>query len=395
MTPPPPPSLPCPVCREDRYVPFFELPGIPTQDGKLWPSKAEALRAQTGDIRLAFCHGCGYIGNQLFDPSKIAYDDEYTFSMFFSPTFRDFLTAVANRLIGQYDLHGKSILEIACGEGDFIRLLCQLGGNHGLGIDPTTRARVEEGEGYRIEYSKDWYSERHANLAVDFVCIRQALDQLPAPKAMVELVRRNLGARRSPFYVEVPNAEAIFVDLLIRNIMYEKSSWFTARSLSRLFALSGFRVLSVEPCFDAGQYLALEAVPDDTVTADDPRTAPAPEFVRAIETFAARHDEKLAAWRAQLASLTSRGKRIMAWGSGAGAVNFLGSLGVRDEVTYVADINPRRQGRFIPVTGQEVVAPSFVPQYKPDVVIVTNATFEREIARQLSELGVTCELWTL
>ncbi len=389
-------SEPCPVCAARRYDSFFEMRGVPTQDGMLWRTREEALYALKGDIRLAFCHVCGYIGNQLFDPAKILYDDDYTFSMFFSPTFRTFLTSVAERLIDRHGLRGKSLLEIACGEGDFIKLLCQLGGNRGLGVDPTTKARVEGEGALSVRFVQERYTEAYAGHDVDFICCRQALDQLPQPRVMVDLVRRNIGDRLTPVYFEVPNAESIFEDLLIRNIMYEKSSWFTARSLARMFALCGFTVTALEPCFDGGQYLGLEAVPGRYAQpGPDPGTAPTPAFVRAIETFGARHDAKLAAWRTKLGGLAAQGRRVMAWGSGAGAVNFLSSLDVRDQVPYVVDINPRRQGRFMPLTGQEVVPPSFVPGFSPEVVIITNATFEREIAQQLADLGVVCDIWTI
>lgn len=396
MTAPSSRDTACPVCQGHRYAPFFELRGVPTQDGMLWNSREEALRAPTGDIRLAFCHDCGYVGNQLFDPSRIRYDHDYAFSLFFSPTFRAFLTGVALRLIERYDLRHKSVLEIACGEGDFLRLLCQLGNNRGLGIDPTTASRAEEHGGQPVRFVRDWYGEGHAAEVADFVCCRQALDQLPTPKSMVDLVRRNIGARGTPIYFEVPNAESIFRDLLIRNIMYEKSSWFTRQSLARMFALCGFTVRSVEPCFDEGQYLGLEAVPAASTPAPlEDWMSPSADFAGAVASFSARHREKVRGWRARLDGLLASGQRVIAWGSGAGGVTFLSALDVREQVPVVVDINPKRQGKFMPLTGQPVVPPSAVPQCRPDVVIVTNATFEREIAAQIAAMGVTCETWSI
>jgi SAM-dependent methyltransferase len=388
---------PCPMCDGHRYTPFFDLPGVPTQDGMLWKTRDEALSAPTGDIQLAFCAECGYIGNQLFDPSRIRYDHDYSFSLFFSPTFRTFLTEVASRLIERYGLRGRHLLEIACGEGDFLKLLCRLGANTGLGVDPSTAPRIEEvGQGV-AEFVRDWYTEAYAGRDVDFICCRQALDQLPRPREMVELVRRNIGDRPGTHvYFEVPNAQSIFEDLLIRNIMYEKSSWFTAQSLAQLFGRCGFMVLSVEPCFDGGQYLGLEAGTAAGGPAPlDALPGPSPGFASAVASFSSRHAGKVGAWRERVAQIVASGQRAIAWGSGAGGVSFFSSLGIRDEVPFVVDINPKRQGRFMPLTGQEVVRPDFVPGYAPDVVIVTNASFEREIARQLADLGVGCEIWTI
>ena len=39
-------------------------------------------------------------------------------------------------MIDRYDIHGKDILEIGCGKGDFLIEICRAGGNRGVGIDP-------------------------------------------------------------------------------------------------------------------------------------------------------------------------------------------------------------------------------------------------------------------
>jgi len=56
---------------------------------------------------------------------------------------------------------------------------------------------------------------------------------------------------------------------------------------------------------------------------------------------------------------------------------------------YIVDINPTRVGKFPPGAGQEVVAPEFLIQYKPDVVIITNSTYKDEIQKHVAQLGVT------
>jgi SAM-dependent methyltransferase len=380
---------------------FFELPHAPTQDGMLWRSRAEALAAPTGEIKLAFCHDCGYIGNILFEPEKIRYDQEYSFSLYFSPTFREFVTHVAARLIEKYNLRNKTVLEIGCGEGDFLRLLCELGPNDGIGVDPITTSHVEQIAGKQVTFIRDLYTEKYADCRVDFICCRQALDQLPRPKAIVELVRRNIGQRlNTAVYVEVPNAANIFAEMAIRNIMYEKSSWFTAYSLSRMFELSGFRVLAVDPCFDGGQYIGIEAVPAlggaaTSLSFNTDLAEFAQSFAQSIVTFSVKHQQKIESWGDQVTRIRQMGQRAIAWGSGAGGVSFFSTLNIRDEIPFVVDINPKRQGKFMPITGQEVVPPEFLYTYQPDLVIITNGTFEREIKAQVAQMGLTCDFWVI
>ena len=67
---------------------FFRVEGVPVQDGLLWPSRAEAAAAPTGDIELVFCGRCGYIGNRPFDPGLLQSPPGYDISLHYSPVIR-------------------------------------------------------------------------------------------------------------------------------------------------------------------------------------------------------------------------------------------------------------------------------------------------------------------
>jgi hypothetical protein len=58
------------------------------------------------------------------------------------------------------------------------------------------------------------------------------------------------------------------------------------------------------------------------------------------------------------------------------------------------DINPRKQGKFIAGSGQEIVAPDFLRTYRPDLVIVMNPIYQEEIGRELAQMGVSAQLVT-
>ncbi|MDH4094083.1 MAG: class I SAM-dependent methyltransferase [Betaproteobacteria bacterium] len=349
-------------------------------------------------MKLAQCADCGYIGNQLFDPEKVAQGEEYALSLSSSSMFRRFLSALAKRLASRYKLDSKTVLEIGCGEGEFLREICKFGASGGYGIDPMARPRIEGANDCRVEFIRDRYSAKHRTLKVDFLCCRQVLDEVVEPRRMLELVRRHLlGRGQVPVYFEVPNAANIFESMQIRNVMYEKASWFTPDALANLFNICGFEVLSVEPCFHEGQYLGIEAMPMPARQWRRPgKRLPSGQFVRALEAFDSRYERKIRAWSRRFRELHATGKRIMAWGSGAGGIHFFSALGITSElVPYVVDINPKRQGKFLPLTGQLVVRPQRVRRFRPDMIVVTNATFVREIKRSVAEMGVTCDFWTL
>jgi len=111
--------------------------------------------------------------------------------------------------------------------------------------------------------------------------------------------------------------------------------------------------------------------------------------------FAAAVDDRVRAWRTDLDEACRRGERVVIWGAGSKGVAFLTTLGVGDAIAYTVDINPHKHGTYMAGTGQEIVAPEFLREYHPDVVIVMNPIYRQEIRRHLDQLGVRAEIVTV
>ena len=89
--------------------------------------------------------------------------------------------------------------------------------------------------------------------------------------------------------------------------------------------------------------------------------------------------------------MAQAGQRVVVWGGGAKGVTFLNTLKTQDQIEYVVDINPRKQGRYVPGTGQQIVPPEFLRDYQPDVVIVMNPIYKSEIEQIIKGLGLTAK----
>ena len=84
-------------------------------------------------------------------------------------------------------------------------------------------------------------------------------------------------------------------------------------------------------------------------------------------------------------------RKVVAWGGGAKGVAFLNFLQIQNEIEYVVDINPHKQGKFIAGTGQEIVAPEFLATYQPDAIIVMNPIYQQEIETAVRSQGLNPE----
>jgi hypothetical protein len=73
-------------------------------------------------------------------------------------------------------------------------------------------------------------------------------------------------------------------------------------------------------------------------------------------------------------------------------VAFLNTIGITDEIEFVVDINPYRQGKYLPGSGKLIVAPNFLRDYRPDVVVAMNPIYLDEIRKDLNSLGLDPEL---
>jgi FlaA1/EpsC-like NDP-sugar epimerase len=110
-------------------------------------------------------------------------------------------------------------------------------------------------------------------------------------------------------------------------------------------------------------------------------------LVSDIATFADKYRRKVKTWRHKLEQMAQEGRRVVVWGGGSKGVSFLNTLKTRGRIEYVVDINPRKQGRYVAGTGQQIVPPDFLGHYQPDIIIVMNPVYQREIQEIMEGLG--------
>jgi len=388
----------CPVCGSDDVDVFFETRQVPVHCNVLWPSRDEALQAPRGDLRLGFCQECGHIFNLAFDPTLMSYAQKYESSLHFSPHFQTYAESLVAHLVERYDLHGKKIVEIGCGDGNFLRLLCEAGGNCGVGFDPSF---VPDSRGVagarRVTIIKDFYSEQYVDHHADFICCRHVLEHIDHPRNLLNSVRRAIGERSdTPVYFEVPNAQHTLKDSGIWDLIYEHCSYFSASSLCRLFTSSGFSIRDLTETY-GGQFLGMEALPEQGVTTlttvrQPPDGASVERMARDVTTFAEKYRSKVRCWGNNLEQIRAAGQQAVIWGTGSKGVTFLNVVVGQDQIRYAVDINPHKQGMYVPGTGQQIVAPKFLQSHEPDVVIVVNPVYEDEIRETVKDLGINPEL---
>jgi SAM-dependent methyltransferase len=367
----------CPACGEPDAEPFYEQRGVPVQSTALLETRDEALAFPRGDVVLAFCNACGFVFNEAYDAALQDYSRPSEESQAFSPRFQEFSRELAERLVERYDVRGKDVLEVGCGRGDFLVEICELGGNRGVGIDPGwAPGRLDVPAG--VEFVRAPYDAAEAAREADLVLCRHTLEHIAPVREFVELLRLPAAARDGVVVIEVPDVLRVLREAAFWDVYYEHCSYFAPASLAGLAERCGLDVLENALVFD-DQYLVLEGRPGEP-SEERRRVA---DLRAAVSRFADAAPREIAAWRSRLAAAG----RVALWGGSSKAVAFLTAVGAEADVV---DINPFRQGAFLPGAGVRVLAPEEL--HEPELVVAMNPAYLGEIRKALDELGLDAEL---
>ena len=390
-----PASVSCAVCGSTDTILFADIRGVPIHTTILWKTKAEAQSAPVGDIALTFCRLCGHIFNPRFEVSRTEYTEAYENSLHFSPLFQRYAEGLADGLIERYGLRGKDVIEIGAGKGDFLALMVERGVNRGLGFDPSYvpgTAHKELLASGRMKIVQEFYTPNTAVYTADLLVCRQVLEHIENPRPFLEMIRSGIPSDRDTvLFFEVPNSLCPLRDMDVWVIIYEHCGYYTPQSLGRVFGASGFDVFSLNELYE-GIFLGVEARVRRSSDAGTGVSGDTAALISLVEKFQRRFQEKVSHWQSALRTLNQAGKRVVIWGGGARGVTFLNIVDSDRTIEFAVDINPRKAGAFVAGTGQQLIPPSALQSYRPDVVLLMNPIYRQEVSAMLSALGLKPEL---
>ncbi len=384
----------CPVCHHVSMQTFIDIKECPVFCNILCESRQQALEATKGDIQLSYCSDCGMIYNTAFNPELMNYTGEYENSLHFSSHFQEFANKLANRLVEKYKLNNKDIIEIGCGQGDFLSLLQEKGNNRCFGFDPSYRGDADQVvlDNKAIQIIPEAYNENYTRQAADFIYSRHVLEHIDTPAAFLSSIRKTIDDRLNiAVYFEVPNALYTLKDLGIWDIIYEHCSYFTPTSISNLFKLNQFDVNCVTQEY-GGQFLSIECMPSkerkSQIDYSEDKT-----LSKLVTEFSLAYASKVSEWQHRIKEYKSNNKKVVLWGAGSKGVTFLNIMNIPEDVcSCIVDLNPRKHGKYVVGTGQKIISPEELPEISPDVVVIMNPLYNEEISKSIEALGLSVDI---
>jgi C-methyltransferase len=292
---------------------------------------------------------------------------------------------------------GDLVVELGSNTGTLLAQFASRG-QRVLGVDPArnlARLAAERGVDTVTEFFRPAIASRiaqqhgRAKLVLGRHCLAHIDDVHDALSGVETLV-----APDGAFVVEVP----YLVDLLEQNqfdtIYHEHLSYFSIRSLSRLFEQHGLRVIDAERVTVHGGSILVCAAPIRWERAPRPTVAQLRvlEAQRGLATerpyrqFAARTHEITTSIRDLVRDLVADGKRVAGYGAPAKGNMLLQACGLGpQEIEFCIDTTPLKQGKVVPGSHIPVWSPAQARANEPDYYLLLAWTYADEIFRNERE----------
>jgi SAM-dependent methyltransferase len=365
----------CRVCGAGRIDLMATLNDVPRSNHRLLRPE-EVSGDHSMNMEIFRCGHCDFVFCEyLLDDSF--YESDYLNAPSFSAQMAAFQRQQATDFVRHFDLAGKTIIDVGCGDGSYLDDLKTLGVN-AVGLEPSqAQAALARERGFDVATGLVGADRIMDGAPFDGFVTREVLEHVPDIKGFLVGIRSNLkiGARG---LVEVPNLEKLLKEQRFYDFIPEHVNYFTRRSLRLALELAGFDVVQV-----------FTGMSDEYLIAYVGLRGQDSHRLSELQTQLDRLGRKLGAY---IDGCRRANKRIGIWGAGGKGLNLLAAARVHD-VEVLVDGDPHKEGLITPVTHLRVEAPRRLLERKVDVVIVTAPAYRNEIVKELrTELGFVGEI---
>lgn len=349
----------CRVCgREFFGEPLLRYANMP-KAAQNFPDAAALAHEKGVDLDVCQCMGCGLV--QLSN-EPVPYYREVIRAAAVSAVIKDFKTRQFADFLQKYSLHGRKILEIGCGRGEFLSLLTPLDVEaYGLEYSEIAVAECVKNGLHVSRGYPDRDAGALANGPFDGFLLLMFLEHMPEPIVALRAIYDNL-ADNAVGLVEVPNFDMVLRNKLFSEFIGDHLLYFTKETLQTTLQLNGFDVMEYDEVRD--DYV-ISVVVKKRSRLD----------ISHFHDYQVKIKTDIDAYLKRFAA-----KRVAVWGAGHQALAIIALTGIAGRIRYVVDSAPFKQGKYTPATHLPIVAPEALHSDPVDAVIVMAASYSDEVA---------------
>jgi SAM-dependent methyltransferase len=391
-------STPCRFCGAALQHVFADLGSSPLANSYLPPERVGAMEPFY-PLRALVCDRCFLVQLEEFQTPERIFSD-YAYFSSYSVSWLEHCRRYTEQMTETLALGGDShVVELASNDGYLLQYFHERG-IPVLGVEPAANiAEVAQRKG--IPTLVEFFGRRVARSLgeqsrADLLLGNNVLAHVPDLNDFVAGMKILL-APGGTITMEFPHLLRLIDDRQWDTIYHEHFSYFSFLTVSRVFAAHGLRLFDVEELpTHGGSLRVFGAHHDDAEKPDTERAAELREREREagyerLETYTgygARVEADKRRILQFLIAMKNEGRRMVGYGAPAKGNTLLNYCGVRrDFLDYTVDLNPHKQGRFLPGSHIPIRPTEAIGQDRPDVVVILPWNLKNEIVEQLSFIG--------
>jgi SAM-dependent methyltransferase len=346
-------------------------------------------------LRALVCAKCFLVQLEEFETPEQIFSD-YAYFSSYSSSWLEHSRRYAEQITARLGLNGDSrVVELASNDGYLLQFFAERGISV-LGVEPAAnvaQVAVEKGIPTVVEFFGEDVGRRLAGeTQADLLLGNNVLAHVPDLNDFVSGMKALLKPG-GVITMEFPHLMRLIDENQWDTIYHEHFSYFSFLTVSAVFEAHGLRLFDVEELPTHGGSLRIYGAHADD--ADKPDSAAARELrereraagYERLDTYLGYGRRVEADKRAILSfliDLKQQGLRIAAYGAPAKGNTLLNYCGIRrDFIDYTCDLNPHKQGHFLPGSRIPIRSPDQLREDRPDVVVILPWNLKDEIVEQL------------
>jgi SAM-dependent methyltransferase len=385
----------CRFCGAPVEAVFADLGMSPLANSYLAPERANGMEPFY-PLRALVCGSCFLVQLEEFETPEQIFSD-YAYFSSYSSSWLEHSRRYAEQMIERLGLGEDShVVEIASNDGYLLQFFHERQ-IPVLGIEPAAnvaKVALQKGIPTLVEFfGRETARSLAAESSADLLLGNNVLAHVPDLNDFVAGMKILL-APGGVITMEFPHLLSLIQDNQWDTIYHEHFSYFSFLTVSRVFQAHGLRVFDVEELPTHGGSLRIYAAhADDQDKPDSDAARELRERERAagfedLETYLG-YGRRVEADKRQilgfLISLKEQGLRVAGYGAPAKGNTLLNYCGIgRDFIDFTCDLNPHKQGHFLPGSHIPIRSPEAIREERPDVVLILPWNLKEEIVQQLS-----------
>jgi SAM-dependent methyltransferase len=340
------------------------------------------------------CSRCKLVQLEAFEPPERIFSDDYAYFSSYSTGWLEHARRYTEAMVERFGLDANSkVVEIASNDGYLLQYFVERG-IPVLGVEPTANTAavaIEKGVPTEIRFfGRDTAEDLRAEHAADLLVANNVLAHVPDLNDFVEGLSLLLAAD-GVLTIEFPHLLRLIDEGQFDTIYHEHYSYFSLLTASRALERHGLALFDVEELPTHGGSLRIYAghaprEPGERVLELRERERAA--GLEELETYTA-FAERVRREKREIVRFfieqKEAGVSIAGYGAPAKGNTLLNYCGIgRDFIDYTVDLNPHKQGRFLPGTRIPILDPDEIRRTKPELVFILPWNIRDEVMEQLA-----------